>query len=76
MSNLFVSALNKAQIELMGRTTSECSVLVQDVKTRWNSTFNMVVSILKVKEALLYVLDLPQFKSSKHLVTSFLFTCF
>ena len=67
-SNLFADALKNAQMEVMGRDEGQCYVLVQDVKTRWNSQFQMVQSFLRVKEALLYVLELPKWKSVKSLV--------
>ena len=67
-SNLFADALKDAQVTVMGKEPGAVSALLQDVKTRWNSQLKMVESFLKCKEALLYVLKLPEWESSKHLV--------
>ena len=67
-SNLFADALKQAQIEIMERGEGECYVLLQDVKTRWNSQFLMIRSFLRVKEALLHVFEQPMWKSNKTLV--------
>ena len=70
-SNLFTDALRKAQMEVMHRAESECYALLHDVKTRWNSQFTMIKSFVRVKEALLHVLELPKWKSCKSLVRNF-----
>ena len=67
-SNLFADALKDAQVTVMGKDPGNVCALLQDVKTRWNSQLKMVQSFLACKEALLYVLKLPEWEASKHLV--------
>jgi len=53
----------------MGKAPSECTGLTQDVKTRWNSTIIMIKSFTAVEEAILSIIDLPEWSNSKQLVS-------
>ena len=57
------------QVEVMGKAPSECTGLTQDVKTRWNSTIIMIKSFTAVEEAILSIIDLPEWSNSKQLVS-------
>ena len=55
-------------MQVMGRSESECLHLHQEVKTRWNSSYEMLLSISRVQEALQEVLSQEQWKKSPRLV--------
>ena len=52
----------------MGRTKGEVLRLHQEVRTRWNSSWEMLRSFLTVREALEKILKQEQWKNSAKLV--------
>ena len=59
-STVFSQKLKEAQVTHMNKVENECLSLIQDVATRWNSTFSMAVRILKLRPALEHLLiDYP-----------------